>query len=212
MVTMLVLVVSMAKREGGGWVWPSVWHCVSAVRSLMSLLGQWSAGCGSSRWVGLPVWRFGVSQPVCSLRWHRLMPADAAVPLVADFKAGWQCSEKSWLVHYTGWKLFLESPWKSIHFPGCGKSLKTEKDLEIFGIWWKKRPPWWKRTLKVLEFQYFMIIITAMWQFCCQRKVFKFPPKIMATLAIVVFLSDVVGGSLRRRWWLWQGWEWRNRD
>jgi len=52
-------------------------------------------------------------------------------------------------------------PWKSLKkipiIPGPGKSLKTEQGLESFGIWRK-------RSFNVLEFQYFIIVITTMWK------------------------------------------------
>lgn len=52
-----------------------------------------------------------------------------------------------------GWPHFLESSWKIINFWGPGRSLKTELVLESFGVWCKS-------SLKVLEFKYFLIIVT----------------------------------------------------
>ena len=57
-----------------------------------------------------------------------------------------------------GWLHFLESPWKKCPFL---QDLESRWKQKSFGIWWK-------RYLKVLEFEYFIIIITVMWKFCSQ--------------------------------------------
>jgi len=69
------------------------------------------------------------------------------------------CSSASIQGGHTALKV-LGSPWNFFSiFPGPGKSLKMEYSLESFGIWCK-------RYLKVLEFQYFRIVITTLWRFC----------------------------------------------